>query len=244
MSLTFKVYLTPSIPSKIFQLISDYLSNYCEIKIKLIFETHSSGPKKGILMEEDLAFMCTPPFIWQKQFFPDKIELCPYAPVYDDKRNNGLPLYFSDIIVNKNSLIKKLDDLNYQMKYGYNDTESLSGYFCIKKFLKEEQMICTGSHLKSLQMLKNNKIDFTCIDSNVLLYQDLKDFEIIGTSKPHPVQPLIIKSNCKYKKIIFEALSKINNLPILVELKKFKILKFENVNEKFYMQDYSINHLI
>jgi len=62
--------------------------------------------------------------------------------------------------------------------WSYNDTESLSGYYCIKNNSEMEQYIphikltCSGSHLKSLQLLKYGDVDITCIDSNALLYID------------------------------------------------------------------------
>ena len=46
--------------------------------------------------------------------------------------NNDEPVYFSDIFVHKdNTKINSLDDLDGHI-WAYNDTESLSGYYCIK----------------------------------------------------------------------------------------------------------------
>ena len=47
MSINVKTYLTPSIPKEIFEILSEYIENKCNIKVNLLIETTSSGPKKG-----------------------------------------------------------------------------------------------------------------------------------------------------------------------------------------------------
>ncbi len=243
MSINFKTYLTPSIPKEIFEIIANYLEIKCNIKVNLIFETKSSGPIKGTAMEEDLAFMCSPPFYWLLEKYKDQIELLPYAPVFIDERNNNLPLYFSDILVHPdNDDINKIEDLDGHI-WAYNDTESLSGFFCIKNYMDKIKMICSGSHLNSIKMVQNREADITCIDSNVLLFNK-HNLKKIGTFGPHPVQPCIINKNCKYKNEIIEAFSKINNDNVIYLLKKYKIEKFERVNLEFYLNKYSIKNLL
>ena len=68
-----------------------------QIKVNLILETKSSGPKKGTMIDEDLAFMCSPPYYWLYDEYSEDIELLPYAPVFDDKRNNNEPLIDADL---------------------------------------------------------------------------------------------------------------------------------------------------
>ena len=233
-------------------------------------------------MEEDLSFMCTPPYYWLYDKYGDEIELLPYAPVFDDPRNNGEPLYFSDILVNKDNLnIKNLDDLNNHI-WAYNDTESLSGYFCInyyknlcgtkpvatqipnvllidnilfdsqnknnpdfKNSYENLKMVCSGSHNDSIDMVLSGKADITCIDSNVLFFQNITNLKQIGMFGPHPVQPCIIKKNCEYKDAIIRAFSEINNDSICKILKdKFHINKFKKLNEKFYFKKYFIINLL
>lgn len=238
MSIDFKTYLTPSIPKEIFQILSTYLEDKCNIKVNLIFETISSGPKYNNMIEEDLSFMCSPPYYWLCDKFNDQIELVPYAPIFNDMRNNDEPLYFSDILVNKNSDIQCLDDLNGHT-WAYNDTESLSGYFCIRDYMNKIKMICSGDHLTSIKMVENNKVDITCIDSNVLLFTK-HNLKLIGTFGPHPVQPCVINKKCKYKDLIINAFEEINDSYILDELKKYNISKFGKVDEDFYFNKYSI----
>lgn len=242
MSLTIKTYLTPSIPEEIFQIIANYLEEKCQVPVRLILETTSSGPKKGESIKEDLSFMCTPPYYWLNDSFPDEIELLPYAPVFNDKRNNNQPLYFSDILVHPDSKIGSLDDLNND-RWAYNDTESLSGYFCIKNYMNRIEMICSGSHLNSIKMVTNKEVDITCIDSNVLPFVK-HNLKLIGTFGPHPVQPGVLNKNSKYKEKIIRAFEDINNHQVIKELNKYHINKFEEVNNDFYFKRYSIRSLL
>lgn len=242
MSITFKTYLTPSIPKEIFLIIANYLEEECKIKIKLKFETEMSGPPKGKKMKEDLAFMCCPPFYWLNQKYNDKVELIEWAPVFDDYRNCGLPVYFSDVLVHPdNNKLESLDDLNNHT-CAYNDKQSLSGYFCIKNYRNKLKMICSGSHLNSIQMIKDNKADLTCVDSNALLFLN-HGLKKIGTLGPHPVQPCVIKKDCPYKDIIKEAFSNINK-KIGKDLNKFFITKFRKINKSFYFYDLHLVNLI
>ena len=242
MSINFKTYLTPSIPKEIFEIISQFLKEKCNTDVNLILETSSSGPKKGQSIDEDLAFMCSPPYYWLDENFHNMIQLVPYAPVFNDARNNDLPLYFSDILVREDSDIESLNDLSGH-KWAYNDRESLSGYFCIKNYMEKIKMICSGSHLNSIEMVTNGTVDITCIDSNVLLFTNHK-LKRIGTFGPHPVQPCIVNKQSKYYDQILKAFEEINNDDIINKLKEYNITGFKKVNENFYFKDYSIKNLL
>lgn len=244
MDIIFKTHLTPSIPKELFELITNYLEKKCNIKIKLIHDIHSSGPKKGTPLDCDISVMCTPPFYWIHENFKNDIELIPMAPIFNDERNKNEPVYFSDIFVNQNNKkIKSINDLNRHI-WAFNDTESLSGYYCIKNkpISKKIKMICSGDHIKSLEMVKNNIADITCVDSNLLLFKENK-LKKIGTFGPHPIQPFVINKKCKYKNEIINAFKCINS-EIQEELNKFNIKYFKEVNEDFYFKKYNIKYLI
>jgi phosphonate transport system substrate-binding protein len=242
MTIFIKTYLTPSIPKNIFEIIARYIEQECNVPTKLIIETSSSGPKKGYEIDEDLSFMCTPPYYWLIEKFNENYELLPYSPVFNDIRNNNEPLYFSDILVRNDSNIESLDSLSGH-KWAYNDTESLSGYFCIKNKKNNLNMICSGSHLNSIKMVSNGDADITCIDSNVLPFIE-HNLKKIGTFGPHPVQPGVLKSSSPYKNKIIKAFEKINNSNILKNLQKYNILNFKYVDDYFYFKKYPIHELI
>jgi len=242
--INFKTYLTPSIPKDIFEILANYLENKCKVKVNLITEITSSGPKKGEPIIDDLVCMCSPPYYWLYEKYKDIIELLPWVPLYKDPRNINLPLYFSDILIHKdNNEIKSLKDLNNH-NWAYNDTESLSGYFCISDYKDKINMICSGSHLNSIKMVSEKKVDITCIDSNVLPFIN-HDLKSIGYFGPHPIQPFILNKNSKYKTIIIDVFNSINdNIDVINQLNNYNIIKFIEINNEFFFGKYSIKNLI
>jgi len=136
MSINIKTYLTPSIPMEIFVILSKYIENKIGVPVNLIFETTSSGPKKGEKINEDLSFMCTPPYYWLYDNYKNDIELLPYAPVFDDIRNNNEALYFSDVLVHKDSSIKSIF-FSKKLKY-QSETDSIISL-----------VLSTGCHLSN-----------------------------------------------------------------------------------------------
>ena len=233
MSIILKTYLTPDIPKEIFVIIADYLEKECRIKINLEFETNNSGPKNSQEMKEDIAFICFISYYWLSQRCNKQIELIPWAPVFNDYRNCGLPLHFSDILVNPNNKeLNCLEDLNNHI-WAYNNVESFSEYDYLKnKYNNRVKMICSGSNLNSIQMVKDSKADITCVDSNVLLFLN-HGLKRIGTLGPHPMQPCIIKQDCIYKEKIMNAFSTINE-KIGDKLNHYFINKFGRINKELY----------
>ena len=124
--------------------------------------------------------------------------------------------------------------------WAYNDTESLSGYFCIKNYMSKVNLVCSGSHLNSIMMVHNGEADITCIDSNALLFvkHNLKKIASFG---PHPVQPIIIKKNYKYKNELINVFEKVISK---YDFSDFKIKKITKVNNNFYFKKYSMKHLL
>ena len=233
MSIILKTYLTPGIPQEIFVIIANYLEEECNLKINLEFETNHSGPKSSLDMKEDIAFMCILSYYLLTQKCNNQIELIPWAPVFNDYRNCGLPLCFTDILVNPNNReLRNLEDLNNHI-WAYDNAERLNEYHYLKnKYKNKIKMICSGSHLNSIQMVKDNKADITCVDSNFLLFLN-HGLKRIGTLGPHPIQPCVIKQDCVFKDKIINAFSTINE-KIGNKLQQFFINKFGRINKELY----------
>tara|TARA_B100001121_G_scaffold309453_1_gene336359 strand:+ start:25482 stop:26237 length:756 start_codon:yes stop_codon:yes gene_type:complete len=236
-------YLVPSIPSDIFKIICKYIKKELNVNVKLKFITTSSGPKINDKITADIMFMCTPPFYWLKDSNKN-IELINWAFVFDDPRNNDLPLYFSDVFVkNDNIKINKLKDIEGK-KWAYNDTESLSGYFCIKNYWDKINLVCSGSHIESIKYINNGKVDVSGIDSNALLFLE-HNLKKIATIGPHPIQPIVINTNSKFYNSLKKIFAVINyDIETMKNLKKFKIKKFGYVDDTFYFQKYHIRDII
>src|SRR6202022_965689 len=97
------------------------------------------------------------------------------APVLHGERDQHRPIYFSDVIVRRESSYTSLDDL-HGCAWAYNQKESHSGwtivYYSLLKRRKTPpffgQFIETGSPQRSIAHVLNGQADATAIDSQVL----------------------------------------------------------------------------
>lgn len=222
----FRAYLAPSIPKEFYQLIADYINTTTCLDIILSFECMYSGPPRSFRdpftsHKIDIAHVCSPSFIWLSSCKQPSIELLPIAPIFKDKRTQGKPVYFSDVVVASDSSIKSFSEFQGK-RWCYNDTESLSGYFCLlQKLAKIKQptsffskLYGSGNHLNSIELIINDVVDGSAIDSNVLALQfknnpDLQQkIRVVESWGPFPIQPLIARKDLPddIKKIFINAL--------------------------------------
>jgi phosphonate transport system substrate-binding protein len=199
--LRFLSYLAPSIPAGLFEGVVSGLGRALGVTTRLDFETRTSAPPPGwpdpfSLGEADVGFMCAPGLFWLK----DVVELVGAAPVFDDPRANGRPVYFADVVVPASSGVRSLAELRGTLCC-YNDECSLSGYYSLvratgPRFFRA--LVASGSHLKSLDMLRDGHVDAAAIDSTVLrlrsgaLGDSLRVVESLG---PFPIQPIVARAS-------------------------------------------------
>lgn len=151
-----------------------------------------------------VCWICGLPYIWKADNPHMDIELLA-APVLKGTRYHDHPVYFSDIVVHQNSQFQKFSDLEGSC-WAYNEPHSHSGCYVMRYHLammgKDDsffgQVVESGAHQKSLQMLLNHEIDVAAIDSSVL-EMELKHFpeiqkhiRIIDTLGPSPMPPWVI----------------------------------------------------
>ncbi|MCA1688140.1 MAG: phosphate/phosphite/phosphonate ABC transporter substrate-binding protein [Actinobacteria bacterium] len=211
--LRFITYLSPSIPQELFEAIVDHVRRTlgCE-RASLRVEARVSGPVRGVADpfsgdEADVAFMCSPSFVWLRELRPPPVELLGVAPVFEDVRASGRPVYFCDVVVSRDAPIRTFADLRGR-SWAYNDVCSLSGYYSLLNRLAEVgedesffgRMSRSGSHLKSIESIIRGEVDAAAIDSNVLSIRlrevpDLRErLRVIESWGPYPIQPLVVRS--------------------------------------------------
>lgn len=206
----FVTYLSPSLPQALFETLADHAQRALGgIRVSLRVEIRASGPQKGDegFYQADVAFMCSPSFHWLRQLRPSPVELLGVAPVFDDDRNQGKPVYFSDVVVRRDGPVHTFSGLEGG-SWAYNDPVSLSGYYCMLEKLAEscgeesffDHVFCSGSHLDSIEAVLQGEADAAAIDSNVLklrlreepaLRERLRVIEALG---PFPIQPVVVRS--------------------------------------------------
>ena len=109
--------------------------------------------------------------LWLLEHETPPVELLPAAPVFRDGRALGRPVYFSDLVVRRDSPAGSFLDLRGR-SWAYNDRCSLSGYYNLLKQLAEMgehggffgRTCCSESHLSSIQMVAGGEVDATIID--------------------------------------------------------------------------------
>ena len=134
----FITYLSPSIPRELFEAIVEHVRRTLGCaRTSLRVETRVSGPERGSADpfsgdEADVGFMCLPSFVWLRELRPPSAELLGVAPVFEDVRASGRPVYFCDVVVRRDSPVRSFADLGGR-SWVYNDACSLSGYYNLLK---------------------------------------------------------------------------------------------------------------
>lgn len=255
--LRFVTYLSPGIPRAFYEAVVEHVGRTLERRVSLTTETRVSGPVRGgddpfSRGEADVGFMCAPSFLWLSEMEEPPVELVGAAPVFRDNRAPGNPVYFSEVVVNRNSPIRSFDDLRGR-SMAYNDPCSLSGYYNLLKKLAEmgedrsffSRIVCSKGHLNSLRMVADGEVDAAAIDSNVLRIGLRLDPELRGRLRvieslgPFPIQPVVFRSALReeLKDQLRDALLEIkagSNAPSLCEfgLQRFAPISYERYAEE------------
>src|SRR5262245_11551137 len=209
--LRFRTYLTPSIPKSLFAYLTAYLGEQLGMRTELEVVMTHSGPPPHLpdpfaSGELDLAFCCAPTYIWLKDQAVPSVDLVPFGLVFEDPRTAGRPVTFSDIVVRADHPARSFADL-VTARWGFNDHESLSGYYSVLQTAVEHgadrtfmsRLRHTRGHLNSLRWLREGTIDAAAIDSVVvaLRWQQERalrtELRIVQGLGPWPIQPTIMR---------------------------------------------------
>src|SRR5437868_11207800 len=115
------------------------------------------------------------------------------------------PVYYSDVIVHRESQFRTFDDLR-GATWAYNEPGSHSGYNLVRYHLALKgtaagyfgRVVESGSHQDSLQLILERAIDATAIDSTVLEMEVARnpsivdDFRTIAALGPSPAPPWVV----------------------------------------------------
>lgn len=206
-------YLSPSIPVEYFEMILQYLEHKLGIHTTLLYESRWEGPRQdredpflsGYL---DLAWMSSTVYLRMlKDSSP--IELLPISSVHEHIRNSDRPGYYSDVIMHKDLSEKVKDFIDLRgCKWAYNCPESLSGHVITLSKMKEigenasffGNVLYSGSHLDSIKMVINKKVDAAAVDANCLaLFLERNshvadEIKVLTSWGPLPPYPFVVNS--------------------------------------------------
>lgn len=155
---------------------------------------------------DDVCFVCSVPYLLFAATGRIEMEAVA-APVLLGDRYAGRPIYFSDVVVRRDSRYGTFDDLRGAV-WGYNEPFSHSGYLVVWHHLWSRgegrdyfaRMVEAGFHSEALRMVARGDVDAAAIDSQVLAIELRDDPElarrvrVIGTIGPSTIQPVVVST--------------------------------------------------
>jgi phosphonate transport system substrate-binding protein len=255
-SIRLLTYLAPSIPAGLFELVAAEIEGAAGVRVALDFETRVSGPTPDADPfadgRADIAFVCGPSYSLLRAA-GRAVEIVNAAPVFDDPRNAGRPVYFSDLILRREHPAETFPDLRRSI-WSYNDRQSLSGWFRMLSRLEAlgfgrdpeaffSRVIASGSHVASIDHVVAGDADVSAVDSNTLLLARRRDPSLDGQLRvleswgPSPVQPLVARAGLPAgvpARIAGALLAMADSAETGRRLREFGVLRFAPVAEPDY----------
>lgn len=191
-------FLAPSI-KPMYQYIADYVGRTLGIETELSVGEDYGRATDGSM---DVGFICGLPYVQFTREDPD-LMLPIAAPVLQGDRYGDRPIYFSDVIVRRDSSFTDFNSLRGS-RWAYNEPLSQSGYGIVRQKLVEMgetagffgEVVESGFHQRSIRLVQTGEIDASAIDTQVLdvamrdhpqLREKLRVIDALGPSTIQPV---------------------------------------------------------
>jgi phosphonate transport system substrate-binding protein len=154
--------------------------------------------------EIHVLWLCGLPYIHKAELSLPDMELLA-APVPLGHRYENRPIYFSDVIVHRESSHRCFADLRGRA-WAYNEPRSHSGYNVVRAYLAGRgesrgffaRVVESGAHMNSLQMILDGDVDGAAVDSTVLEWacnrwpEMAERLRVIETLGPSPIPPWVV----------------------------------------------------
>ncbi|TMC98384.1 MAG: hypothetical protein E6I58_06110 [Chloroflexi bacterium] len=197
--LVFATYLAPCL-KPLYQLVTDTVGEELGRPTRLVDGTSLDQLRQG---EVGFAFLCGLPYVRLRREDPSLVDAIA-APVVSEVRYGGRPIYFSDVIVPRDSPAKAWGDLR-GASWAYNEPDSHSGYLVTLSRLAEtaeratyfSRWDPTGFHERSIEMVARGEVGASAIDSHVLELAlrnrpaNRDRIRVIDVLGPSTIQPLV-----------------------------------------------------
>ncbi len=195
--LVFATYLAPgNLPT--YRFITDAVGERLRIETRLVVGTSFDQLTTD---EVDVAFLCGLAYVRLAEHLEPLV-----APVVAGDRYGGRPVYFSDVIVRRESRFETFADLR-GASWSFNDPDSHSGYLATLNRLLDlgetdrffGRVVNAGWHEVSIGLVATGQVDASAVDSHVLavalrrqpkLRDELRVIESFG---PSPIQPIVAR---------------------------------------------------
>jgi phosphonate transport system substrate-binding protein len=196
--LRFRTYLAPAMYP-----VYEYISRHVGARLGVAVELEAGAGYDG-LADADVCFVCGLAYV--ELCGPGRLPLeVVAAPVLQGPRYRGRPVYYSDVIVHRNSPFNTFADLR-GATWCFNECLSQSGYGVTRYHLVRMgetggffgRVVETGWHQRSIRLVRTGAVDAAAIDSHVLslaLRADPRladELRIIDTLGPSMIQPVAV----------------------------------------------------
>ncbi|HEY9641579.1 MAG TPA: PhnD/SsuA/transferrin family substrate-binding protein [Coleofasciculaceae cyanobacterium] len=192
--------------------IAAYLSEQLQLSIEFVKDIPWQMREQQLDQGEiQVGWICGFPYVCKADQVNPTIELLA-APVMRGDRYQGRPVYFSDVVVHRDSSFRSFADLR-GCTWAYNEPRSYSGCYVTRHHLATlgeyegffGKAIESGAHQTSLQWLLQRQIDASAIDSTVLelelqhhpdIADQIRIIEILGIDGlgGSPIPPWVVST--------------------------------------------------
>jgi len=150
-----------------------------------------------------VLWLCGWPYVDKADRGAGRTELLA-APVPAGARYNGLPVYFSDVVVRRDSPYRSFFDLR-SAAWAFNEPRSHSGFNVVRAYLAEisqasgffGKALESGAHSRSVEMILSGEVAAAAIDSTVLEWfiaqrrEPHERLRVVETIGPSPISRVV-----------------------------------------------------
>jgi phosphonate transport system substrate-binding protein len=201
--LRFATFLAPNM-APVYRFLADRIGQRLSRPVEPVVGRSFDQFERG---EADLGVICGLPYVWLAARRPPPVEPLA-APVLHGARYAGRPVYFSDVIVRRDSPVTRLEELEGR-SWAYNEPASHSGHTVTLYSLVRigarpgflGPVLQAGFHQRAIRLVHAGTVDAAAIDSQVLAIE-LRDhprladrLRVIGAFGPSTIQPVVAASH-------------------------------------------------
>jgi phosphonate transport system substrate-binding protein len=183
----------------LYEVVTEEVGRRLGLPSELVVETSYESCEKD---QNEVCFVCSLPYVTFERRGLD-LAVPVAAPVLEGERYGGRPIYFSDVIVQRDSPFRSFLELRGR-SWAYNEPLSHSGYGITRYHLVTlgetngffGKMVEAGFHREAIRMVARGEVDGSAIDSQVLsielrdhsdLAEQVRVVEALGPSTIQPV---------------------------------------------------------
>jgi phosphonate transport system substrate-binding protein len=201
--LRFATFLAPNM-LPVYRFLADRIGGRLGRPVELVAGGSFDQFEQG---QADLGVLCGLPYVWLAARSPAPVEPL-VAPVLAGDRYGGRPVYYSDVIVRRDSPITCLKELR-GCSWAFNEPTSHSGHTVTLYSLVAmgarpgffARVAEAGFHQRAIRLVAAGAVDAAAIDSQVLAVE-LRDhprladgLRVVGSFGPSTIQPVVAASH-------------------------------------------------